>query len=77
MKREDSKKNGLTKKDISKTFDELFRKVIEPRLDGIESDIQKQIEPRFDMIDKKLEEYDKKFNDLLSYSEQIYNRLDR
>ena len=51
MKRGGSKKNGLTKKDISETFDEFFGKVIEPRLDGIESYIQKQIEPRFDTID--------------------------
>ena len=77
MKREDSSKTSLTKKDISDTFNEFFGKVIEPRFDRIESYIQKQIEPRFDKIDKKLEENDRKFNDLLNHFDQIYNRLDR
>jgi len=77
MKREDSTKTALTKKDISDTLNELFRKQIEPRFDRIEFYIQKQIEPRFDNIDKKLEEHDKKFNDLSSHFDQIYNRLDR
>ena len=77
MKREDSSKTSLTKKDISDTFNEFFGKVIEPRFDRIESYIQKQIEPRFDKIDKKLEESDRKFNDLLNHFDQIYNRLDR
>jgi len=62
MKREDSTKTALTKKDISDTLNEFFGK---------------QIEPRFDNIDKKLEEHDKKFNDLSSHFDQIYNRLDR
>jgi len=62
MKREDSSKTSLTKKDISDTFNEFFGK---------------QIEPRFDKIDKKLEENDRKFNDLLINFDQIYNRLDR
>ena len=92
MKREDSSKTSLTKKDISDTFNEFFGKVIEPRFDRIESYIQKQIEPRFDRmesyiqkqiesrfdkIDKKLEENDRKSNDLLNHFGQIYNRLDR
>ena len=77
MKREDSKNNGLTKKDISDTFNEFFENVIEPRFDRIESYIQNQIEPRFDKIDKKLEEHDQKFNDLLNHFDQIYHRLDR
>jgi chromosome segregation ATPase len=92
MKREDSSKTSLTKKDISDTFNEFFGKVIEPRFDRIESYIEKQIgprfdriesyiqrqiEPRFDKIDKKLEENDRKFNDLLNHFDQIYNRLDR
>ena len=92
MKRDDSKKTALTKEDISDTFNEFFGKVIEPRFDRIESYIQNhieprfdriesyiqnRIEPRFDKIDKKLEEHDKKFNDLLSHFDQIYNRLDR
>jgi chromosome segregation ATPase len=91
MKRDDSKKTALTKEDISDTFNEFFGKVIEPRFDRIESYIQNQIEPRFDRIesyvknqieprfdkiDKKLEEHDKKFNDLLNHFDQIYNRLD-
>jgi chromosome segregation ATPase len=92
MKKADINKNRLTKKDISDTFNEFFGNVIgprfdriesyiqrqiEPRFDRIESYIQNQIEPRFDKIDKKLEEHDKKFNDLLSHFDQIYNRLDR
>jgi chromosome segregation ATPase len=92
MEKEDSSKTSLTKKDISDTFNEFFGKVIEPRFDRIESYIEKQIgprfdriesyiqrqiEPRFDKIDKKLEENDKKFNDLLNHFDQIYNRLDR
>ena len=92
MRREDSTKTALTKKDISDTLNEFFGKQIEPRFDQIESYIQKQIEPRFDRIefyiqkqieprfdniDKKLEEHDKKFNDLSSHFDQIYNRLDR
>jgi len=62
MKREDSSKASLTKKDLSDTFNEFFGKVIEPR---------------FDKIDKKLEENDRKFNDLLNHFDQIYHRLDR
>ena len=77
MKKEDNRKTALTKKDISDTFNEFFGKVIEPRFDRIESYIQKQIEPRFDKIDKKLEENDRKINDLLNHFDQIYNRLDR
>ncbi len=77
MKREDSTKTALTKKDISNTLNEFFGKQIGPRFDQIETYIQKQIVPRFDNIDKKLEEHDKKFNDLSSHFDQIYNRLDR
>jgi hypothetical protein len=36
---------------------------------------KKQIEPRFDRIDKKLEEHDKKFNDLLTHFDQIIKDL--
>lgn len=67
---------GLTKKDISESLDEFFGRQIEPRFDLIESYIQKQIEPRFDRIDKKLEEHDKRFNDLTNHFDQIYNRLE-
>ena len=62
MKKEDNRKHALTKKDISDTFNEIFGKIIEPR---------------FDKIDKQLEENDKQFNDLLNHFDQIYNRLDR
>jgi chromosome segregation ATPase len=92
MKKADNGKTALTKRDISDTFNEIFGKMIEPRFDRIEDTIQKQIEPRFDRIefyireqieprfdkiDKKLEENEKKFNDLLNHFDQIYNRLDR
>jgi len=92
MKKQDDTKTALTKKDISDTFNEFYGKVIEPRFDWIESYIQKQIEPRFDRIetyiqnqieprfdkiDRKLEEHDKRFNDLLNHFGQVYNRLDR
>jgi hypothetical protein len=56
MKREDSSKTSLTKKDISDTLNEFFGKVIEPR---------------FDKIDKKLEENDRKFDDLLNHFDPI------
>ena len=58
-------------------FESYIQKHIEPRFDRIESYIQNQIEPRFDKIDRKLEEHDKKFNDLLNHFDQIYHRLDR
>jgi chromosome segregation ATPase len=92
MKKQDDRKPTLTKKDISDTFNEFYGKVIEPRFDRIETYIQNQIEPRFDRvetyiqnqieprfdkIDRKLEEHDKKFNDLLNHFDQIYHRLDR
>ena len=67
MKKEDDRKTALTKKDLSDGLDELFEKQIEPRFNRIEVYIQRQIEPRFDRIDKKLEEHDKKFDDLLSH----------
>ena len=77
MKKEDNRNTALTKKDLSDTFNEFFGKVIEPRFDRIEFYIREQIEPRFDKIDKKLEENDRKFNDLLNHFDPIYNRLDR
>ncbi len=88
MKKEESRKSALTKEDLSDTLSEFFgeqieprfnrielyiQKQIEPRFDRIESYIQKQIEPRLDRIDKKLEEHDKKFDDLLNHFGQIYN----
>jgi hypothetical protein len=51
----------ITKKNISEIFNEFYGKVDEPR---------------FNRIDKKLEDHDKKFNDLLTHFDQIYNRLD-
>src|SRR4030067_2333219 len=82
----------INKKDISDALNEFYGKVIEPRFDQIESYIQNkieprfdqiesyiqnQIEPRFDKIDKKLEEHDKRFDDLLGHFDQIYNRLEK
>ncbi len=62
MEKEENPKAVLTKDDLSDTLNEFFGKVIEPR---------------FDKIDKKLEEHDRRFNDLLNHFDQIYHRLDR
>jgi len=67
----------ITKKDLTDALEEFHKKTIEPRFDRIESYILNRIEPRFDKIEKKLEEHDKKFDDLLDHFDQIYHRLDR
>jgi hypothetical protein len=52
---------SVDKKDVSNALDEFYGKVIESR---------------FDRIDKKLEEHDRKFNELLTHFDRIYNGLD-
>lgn len=52
----------ITKKDVSDALVDFYGKVIEPQ---------------FDRLNKRLDQHDKKFDDLLAHSDQIYSRLDR
>ena len=65
----------ITKKDLTDALEEFHKKTIEPGFNRIESYIFNRIEPRFDNIENKLEEHDKKFDNLFTYIKERENRL--